>query len=172
MDSSYIVVTPSAKRQYERFHFASAVRAGELLLCSGQIGLDERGRAIADPEAQFTRAFELVREVLEQAGVGFGDVVELTTYHVGLMQHIGAFMAVKDRFLSEPYPAWTAIGVSELAAPGGLVEIRAIARLPRAKPRRAPRRRQARRSGRAKTSKRPTRPRIATPSWRAKSAQT
>jgi enamine deaminase RidA (YjgF/YER057c/UK114 family) len=40
-------------------------------------------------------------------------------------------MKVKDRYLSAPYPAWTAIGISELAIPGGLVEIKVIARLRR-----------------------------------------
>ena len=36
-------------------------------------------------------------------------------------------MAVKDRYLTDPYPAWTAIGVSELAAPAALVEVRVVA---------------------------------------------
>ena len=39
-------------------------------------------------------------------------------------------MRVKDRYILEPYPAWTAIGVSELIVPGGLMEIRAIAMAP------------------------------------------
>lgn len=39
------------------------------------------------------------------------------------------FMAVRDRYLMAPYPAWTAIGVAELIVPGGLVELRAIARV-------------------------------------------
>jgi enamine deaminase RidA (YjgF/YER057c/UK114 family) len=66
--------------------------------------------------------------VLREAGLDFGDVIELTTFHVG-MEHLRTFADVKDRFLAEPYPAWTAIGVSELAFPGGLVEVRATARL-------------------------------------------
>jgi enamine deaminase RidA (YjgF/YER057c/UK114 family) len=130
-----IVVTPADQGLYDRFHFASAVRSGELLLCSGQLGIGDDGRPLADPEAQFTRAFERVGSVLAQAGVGFADVVEITTFHVGLLQHIGLFARVKDRFLANPYPAWTAIGISELAFPGALVEIRATARLRRAKPR-------------------------------------
>jgi enamine deaminase RidA (YjgF/YER057c/UK114 family) len=40
-------------------------------------------------------------------------------------------MKVRDRYLKEPYPAWTAIGVAELAVPGGLVEVKVIARLKR-----------------------------------------
>jgi hypothetical protein len=38
-------------------------------------------------------------------------------------------MRAKDAVMSAPYSAWTAIGVSELAFPGALVEIRATAQL-------------------------------------------
>jgi enamine deaminase RidA (YjgF/YER057c/UK114 family) len=48
----------------------------------------------------------------------------MTTFHVGLQEHLGTFLAVRDEFLSAPWPAWTAIGVSELAAPGARVEIK------------------------------------------------
>lgn len=128
MNKSDLVIPASMQAMYDRFHFAPAVRAGELLLCSGQIGIGPDGRAIADPAAQFTAAFEGVKAVLAEAGLGFGDVVELTTYHAGGMQQLATFMQVKDRYLPAPYPAWTAIGVVELAVPGGLVEIRATAR--------------------------------------------
>lgn len=128
MKKSDLVIPPSMQGMYDRFHFAPAVWVGELLLCSGQIGMGPDGRAIADPAAQFTAAFEAVKTVLADAGLGLGDVVELTTYHAGGMQHLGSFMQVKNRYLPEPYPAWTAIGVVELAVPGGLVEIRATAR--------------------------------------------
>jgi enamine deaminase RidA (YjgF/YER057c/UK114 family) len=128
MKQTDLVVPGSMRVMYDRFHFAPAVRADEWLLCSGQIGTGPDGRGIADPEEQFTAAFEGVGAVLARAGLGFGDVVEITTFHVGLMQHIATFMRVKDRYLPEPYPAWTAIGVVELAVPGGLVEIRATAR--------------------------------------------
>ena len=153
MDKSSLVIPPSMKGMYDRFHFAPAVRAGGALLCSGQIGIGADGRAIADPTEQFVAAFENVRAVLAEAGLGFGDILELTTYHAGGMQHLGAFMQVKDRYLPEPYPAWTAIGVTELAVPGGLVEIRVTAQSPAAagpakkrKPR-AARRGPARRKG-------------------------
>jgi enamine deaminase RidA (YjgF/YER057c/UK114 family) len=135
MNAKDVVVPAAQKHFYERFHFAPAVRAGELLLCSGQIGTGADGRPPADPETQFTLAFEQVKAVLTEARLGFSDVVELTTFHVG-MQHLATFAAVKDRYLASPWPAWTAIGVSELAFPGGLVEVRVTARLrtPRATP--------------------------------------
>jgi enamine deaminase RidA (YjgF/YER057c/UK114 family) len=150
MKQSDLVIPASQQVMYDRFHFAPAVRVDDLLLCSGQIGSGPDGRGIADPEAQFVAAFEGVGAVLAKAGLGFGDVVEITTFHVGLMQHIATFMQVKDRYLREPYPAWTAIGVVELAVPGGLVEIRATAR-------RAARAASAKASPtRAKAKKRPT----------------
>ena len=62
-----------------------------------------------------------------EAGSSMDNVIEMTTYHVGLQEHIGTFMKVKDKYVKEPYPAWTAIGITELAIPGGLVEIRVIA---------------------------------------------
>jgi enamine deaminase RidA (YjgF/YER057c/UK114 family) len=83
----------------------------------------------ADPETQFVQAFENLGEVLEEAGTGYSRITEMTTFHVGLQQHLKTFMAVKDRYVQPPYPAWTAIGITELAIPGGLVEIRVTARL-------------------------------------------
>ena len=149
MNPKDIVVPAAQQHFYDRFHFAPAVRAGELLLCSGQIGTGADGRPPADPETQFVAAFEQVKAVLAEAGLGFPDVVELTTFHVG-MQHLATFATVKDRYLAAPYPAWTAIGVSELAFPGGLAELRVTARLrarrapPATKTKRAVRRKPAR----------------------------
>ncbi len=124
-----VVVPKGMEASYQRLHFAPAVRDGDRLFCSGQTGTDAKGEP-ADPEAQITRAFENVKAVLAEAGCDFEDVVEMTTFHLGFGKHIGPFMAVKDRYLAEPYPAWTAIGVSELAF-GALVEIKVVARIPR-----------------------------------------
>jgi enamine deaminase RidA (YjgF/YER057c/UK114 family) len=58
------------------------------------------------------------------------DVAELTSYHVDLRKHLDDFIAVKDRHIQRPYPAWSAIGVSELITPGALVELRVVATAP------------------------------------------
>jgi enamine deaminase RidA (YjgF/YER057c/UK114 family) len=153
MQRSDLVIPASMQAMYDRFHFAPAVRSGGLLLCSGQIGIGPDGRAPADPTEQFTLAFEAVKAVLAEARLGFSNVVEMTTFHVGLQQHLGAFMAVKDRYLPAPFPAWTAIGVSELAFPGGLAEVRVTAALRRAAPRPA----SAKRAVQKKTAKKKAR---------------
>jgi enamine deaminase RidA (YjgF/YER057c/UK114 family) len=128
MKKGDVLVPKGMEMVYDRFHFAPAVRAGKWLRCSGQLGTDDSFRVIAEPEAQFAQAFENAKSVLAAAKLDFRDVVELTTFHVGLREHLGTFMKVKDRYLEAPYPAWTAIGVVELAVPGALVEIRLTAR--------------------------------------------
>jgi len=129
MPAIEIVVPRGQEAYYDNFHFAPAIKDGNRLYCSGVIGVGADGKPPTDPETQFTCAFESVKSVLAAAGVGFADIIEMTTFHVGLQQHLGTFMQVKDRYLLAPYPAWTAIGITELAFPGGLVEIKVIARL-------------------------------------------
>ena len=87
--------------------------------------------AVRDPEAQFAVAFETLAGILREGGAALSDIVEITSYHVGISAHMEAFMRVWARYLKEPYPAWTAVGVAELIVPGGLVEIRAVAADPR-----------------------------------------
>ena len=130
MKKSDVVVPKGMELAYEQFHFAPAVRTGKWLRCSGQLGTDERFAVVSsEPEAQFVQAFENVKRVLAAAKLDFGDVVEMTTFHVGLREHLATFLAVKDRYFAAPWPAWTAIGISELAVPGALVEIGVTARL-------------------------------------------
>ena len=123
------VVPESSKFAYDNFHFAQAVRSGGLLVCSGQIGTNPDRTLPEDAEDEFRNAWQAVGAVLQEAGLGFEDIIECTSYHVGLNEHIGAFMKTRDEVLSEPWPAWTAIGITELAAPGARVEIRVIAQL-------------------------------------------
>jgi enamine deaminase RidA (YjgF/YER057c/UK114 family) len=129
MNKSDVVIPKGMEQYYDQFHFAPAVKDGDRLYCSGVIGVDAEGKASPDPETQFTQAFESLKSVLTTAGVSFANVVEMTTFHVGLRANLPAFMKVKDRYMQAPYPAWTAIGITELAFPGGLVEIKVIARL-------------------------------------------
>ena len=81
-------------------------------------------------EQEFHAAWKKVGAVLKEAGASYADIVEYTTYHVGLQDHIGAFSAVRDEYLDEPWPAWTAIGITELAVPNAHVEVKVVARVP------------------------------------------
>jgi len=99
------------------------VRVGDLVFISGASG----GSHSADPEQEFTAAFQDIADTLAAAGVGWDAVVKMPTYHQGgLRQHLDLLLQVKDRFVG-PYPAWTAVGVTELANPDALIEIDVIA---------------------------------------------
>ena len=124
------IVPASQKALYDNFHFAPAVVDGQNLRCSGVIGMNPDGSVPGDPETQFAQAFASLGEVLKEAGADFSDITEMTTFHTALAESIGQFSQVKDRFIEEPYPAWTAVGTTELAMPGALVEIQVTARLP------------------------------------------
>jgi len=122
-----IVVPEEDKAPYKNFHFASAAKARGLVICSGQIGSQAGGGVPASAEEEFRNAWRGVGKVLAEAGLGYDDIVDITSFHVGLRENLGTFMKVKDEFVKEPYPAWTAIGVTELAVPGARVEVRVVA---------------------------------------------
>ena len=131
MEDREDIVPEGSERLYEKLRYAPAVRVGNVVHVSGVIGTRSDGSVDDDPARQFAQAFANLSEVLAAAGCSPADVVEMTTFHVGLQQHLRAFMAAKrDAMAGPPRAAWTAIGVVELAVPEGLVEIRATAHRP------------------------------------------
>lgn len=110
------------------WHFSPLIDTGDFIFISGVTSCRADNTVAADPETQFRDAFHFVRLHLDAADLTFDDIVEMTTYHVHLRHHLAVFMRVKDEFISQPYPAWTAIGVSELITEGALIEIRVIAK--------------------------------------------
>ncbi|MBY3569051.1 RidA family protein [Rhizobium laguerreae] len=125
-----IIVPLAMKPIVERAGYAPAVRFENLVFCAGQVGRDANMNVINDPEKQFEACWDNLATVLSAAGCSFEDVVEMTTYHVGLQQHMHTFRKVKDRIFPRGTYAWTCIGVSELAHPGLLVEIKVVAAIP------------------------------------------
>ncbi|MFF2166640.1 RidA family protein [Streptomyces sp. NPDC058175] len=119
---------PPTQEIYDRLHFSQATRVGDLIWVSGQVGIDTTDMKPGDGmEAQARLAFDNVRTVLRAAGASLADIVELTTFHTDLRGDIQEFVQVKDEFLPDRYPSWTAVGVTQLARPELLVEIRVVA---------------------------------------------
>jgi enamine deaminase RidA (YjgF/YER057c/UK114 family) len=114
---------------YEAHGYSPAVRSGDLLFISGQVGSREDGSPEPDFAKQVDLAFRNLEAVLAAAGAGFDDVVDVTTFHTDPEAQLGAVMAAKNRvFPAPPHPTWTAVGVSWLA--GFDFEIKVIARPP------------------------------------------
>ena len=124
------IVRDSGKFLYDNFHFSEAVESDGLLLCSGIIGTGQDGKVPEDIREEFDNAWSGVISLLEEAGADASHIVEYTSYHVGLQANMAAFMEVRDKYLREPWPAWTAIAITELAVLGAHVEIRVTAKLP------------------------------------------
>jgi reactive intermediate/imine deaminase len=110
------------------FQYSQAVRAGDLLFLAGQCPVDAQGNTVAagDVRGQTRQVFENLKAVLAAAGLTLDDVVEIVTYHVD-MADLPAMAEVKSEYLTRDFPAWTAVGVTALAFPGQLVELKATA---------------------------------------------
>jgi enamine deaminase RidA (YjgF/YER057c/UK114 family) len=116
---------------YEAHRYSAAIRSGDLLFVSGQVGSRPDGSPEPDFERQVQRAFENLTAVLKAAGCTLQDVVDVTTFHTDPENQLETIMAVRDSFVgAPPYPNWTAVGVTWLA--GFDFEIKAIARIPQA----------------------------------------
>ena len=114
---------------YEIHRYSAAIRSGDLIFISGQVGGREDGSPEPDFAKQVQLAFDNLREVLKAAGGTFDDIVDVTTFHTDPEAQFETVLSVKDRMFPEkPYPNWTAVGVTWLA--GFDFEIKVIARVP------------------------------------------
>lgn len=110
--------------------YVHAVRAGDLLFCSGQIGLDPRTAELVGATAaeQAGRCLENLAAVCHAAGATLGDAVRLTIYLTDLASFSGVNEVYASFFESNP-PARVTIGVAALPL-GAKVEIDAVVALP------------------------------------------
>ena len=105
-------LTPASEAWMSGRPASAAVKAGDLVFLSGQASVTDDGRVTdaGDAEAQTRNAFARVRGVLEAAGAGMDDVLDVMTFHKDPRTMDAAFAVGREVF-SEPYPAWTALGM-------------------------------------------------------------
>ena len=105
--------------------YSQAIRCGDTVYLSGQIGLDPATMLIVDGiEAQIHRVFQNLQAVAVAAGGNLDDAVKLTVYLTDLA-HFARVNEIMATYFKQPYPARAAIGVASLPR-GALVEIDAI----------------------------------------------
>jgi enamine deaminase RidA (YjgF/YER057c/UK114 family) len=127
-DARRDIVVPGKWRPFfDATHIPAAVRAGNLLRLTGHTGDREDGTFSDDPEEQTRQTFRNIAITLAEAGASWSDVVEVTSYRVGLRAQAEVTLVVAAEFLTSPYPAWTDVGISELFEPEALVEISCVA---------------------------------------------
>ena len=105
--------------------YSQAVRTGDTVYLSGQIGLDPATMQLVDGiDAQIHRVFQNLQAVAQAAGGGLDHAVKLTVYLTDLA-HFARVNEVMSAYVAQPYPARVAIGVASLPR-SALVEIDAI----------------------------------------------
>jgi reactive intermediate/imine deaminase len=105
--------------------YSQAIRTGDTVYLSGQIGLDPETMQMAEGiEAQAHRVFQNLRAVAEAAGGRLDDMVKLTVYLTDLV-HFSRINEIMAGYFNRPYPARAAVGVAGLPR-NAMIEIEAV----------------------------------------------
>lgn len=106
--------------------YSQAVGNGRVLFTSGQLGMDPvTGELACGVEAQTEQAMRNLGAILQEAGLGYADIVKTTVFVVDLGD-FATVNAVYQRFFEAEPPARSCVQVAALPK-GGLVEIECIA---------------------------------------------
>ncbi len=110
--------------------YSQAVRAGDFIFTSGQIGLDPvTGKLVEGIEAQTRQALANLAVILEAAGASFEDVVKTTIFLTDMGDFQTVNMVYASEFAADP-PARSTVQVAALPR-RALVEIEMVAYAPR-----------------------------------------
>ena len=105
--------------------YSQAVRVGDTVYLSGQIGLDPATMLLVEGiDAQIERVLDNLKAVAEAAGGSLADIVKVNVFMTDL-SHFAKFNEVMSRYFAQPYPARAVIGVAALPR-GALVEADAV----------------------------------------------
>ncbi len=109
--------------------YSQAIASDGLLFTAGQAALDPATGSLVEGgiEPETERVMANLTAVLDAAGCGWGDVLKTTIFLVD-MADFAAVNAIYGRFMTDPPPARSTVGVAALPK-GARVEIEAVARL-------------------------------------------
>jgi enamine deaminase RidA (YjgF/YER057c/UK114 family) len=119
---------PDERKFQDEWGYADAVITGDTIYLSGVVAGVRPGET--DLKLAYDRAFQRMGKVLQRAGASWDDVVDITSFHTDLTTQMPAIVAVKNKYVRSPPPAWTAIQVARLIPNTGLTEIKIVAKLP------------------------------------------
>ena len=128
VEAKSVVRTESAPAPFQGAPYSQAIRAGEFVFVSGQLGLKPDDSEITGSiEEQTEQIFQNLRAILEAAGTGFDRLVKTTVF----LTDLGDFAAMNEVYAGHVGVAPPARATVEVAAlpSGALVEIDAIATL-------------------------------------------
>ena len=114
------------RRFQEEWGYSDAIVAGDTIYLSGIVVALREGDT--DLEAAYDRVYRRIGAILRRAGASWDDVVDITSFHTDVTAQMPAMVAVHRRYVSAPFPAWTAIDVDRLIPERGITEIKIVAR--------------------------------------------
>jgi 2-iminobutanoate/2-iminopropanoate deaminase len=114
---------------YASYLLSQGIRIGDLLLVSGQVGIDGDGQLVSvdDFEAQADQAFRNLSNVLEAGGSSLDRVAKVTIFLTDMASNFPKVVELRRRWFTPPYPADTIVEVRSLYRPEVMLEIEAIA---------------------------------------------
>ena len=114
---------------YAPYLLSQAIRVGDLILVSGQVGIDGDGELVSvdDFTAQADQAFRNLQTVLEAAGSGMDRVAKVTIFLTDMAASFPKVVELRRKWFTPPYPADTIVQVQSLYRPEVMLEIEAIA---------------------------------------------
>ena len=123
---------PGIWSPFGAFSMAVIQGDGQVVHLKGQVSLDQDGQVVGagDMRAQVRKVLENIRAVLASMGGTMADVVSLVHYATD----IEAFMGTGDirkEFFSPPFPVTTTVQVARLYRPDLVIEVTAMAEIPR-----------------------------------------
>lgn len=125
---------PDVWSPFGAFSMAVIQGDGQVVHLKGQVSLDRHGQVVGqnDIRAQVRKVLENVRDVLASMGGQMADVISVVHY----VTDIDAFMStggIRKEFFAAPYPVTTSVQVARLYRPELMVEITAVAEIPRSR---------------------------------------
>ena len=124
---------PETQELFEGLEVAEAVRVGDTVYVSGQVGWDQNLQPVSGLEAQARLAFQHLKAVLEKAGAKPHHITHIQLFFVdtgqgtSFMEKVEVVFKVKKEVLPGCKAAATGVRVIELVLPELLLEVQAIA---------------------------------------------
>jgi reactive intermediate/imine deaminase len=125
---------PNLVKPFGIFSSAAWAPQGETLFVSGHVSQDADGKTVAkgDMRGQTRQCLINIRDVLTAAGGTMDDIAKVTVF-VTDVSKIKEIHEARSEFFKRPYPASTLVGVARLINPDWLIEIEAVAIIPRSR---------------------------------------
>ncbi|MER9300298.1 RidA family protein [Mesorhizobium sp. M0621] len=123
---------PGIWQPFGAFSMLKIQGSGQIVHLKGQVSLDREGQIVGknDMRAQVRKTLENIQAVLVSVGGTMADIISLTQYATDIEQFLAA-ADIRKQFFAEPFPVTTTVQVVRLYHPDLLIEITAIAEIPR-----------------------------------------